>query len=130
MNSNYKVCAICQKCISNDEDSCRIREKGAAGINKKSDEIGDTLTVEAGNLVHVDCRRDYSKRTLNASGNSSIQHETVRTRLSATGFNYKTDCFFCGVTVTEWEKLNKKSSNVECKNCEVDKVCVRVFVMQ
>ena len=54
MNSNYKVCVICQKCISNNEDSCRIREKGAAGINKKSVEIGDTLTVEAGNLVHVD----------------------------------------------------------------------------
>ena len=119
------LCLICSLQIVNKKDAVLVKQKGADGINNASKLKGSTLIIEAGTSVHKSCRRDYTKYpTVTASSSfapdRNFENNLKKTRSSTGGFNFKSDCFLCGQTVTTKEKLLKKFSYVLCKNKEVD----------
>ena len=93
-----KSCAICNEHIVAGKEFCVIREKGANVINKASREKADKLVVEAGANVHVVCQKNDLKRD-----NDKSNPDTIFQRGTTGGFNFRKDCFLCGLTVTEWE---------------------------
>ena len=113
-----EVCPFCDEIILDSAKSTTIRKTGAEGINKKSLEIGEDLVVAEGTLVHTLCRQHHLKKT---KQNISSSSKNTNTRSSTGGFNFRTDCFLCGNSVTEREKNSKKVSLVVCKEKAVDK---------
>ena len=43
------------------EDSCEVHKKGADTINSVSDQLGDSVRVQVGDRVLVNCRKVISK---------------------------------------------------------------------
>ena len=60
MSLDCRICVFCQKQVQIDEDSVKIKSKGAEGIIKASS-IGreDVITVTAGVGVHKKGRMNY-----------------------------------------------------------------------
>jgi hypothetical protein len=90
------TCCICNEPIS-DGKSVVIREKGAKNINECSKLRNDVISVEAGDTLHQQCRKEYTNqkaikikcRELNELSNPD------RVLRSKEQFNYKDNCLFC-----------------------------------
>lgn len=113
---NQQICVICKKQLEKDE-FVNLGEKGSAGINKASEERGDTIITVAGQRVHKICRRDYclaqnilgSKRQATQPGEvQSIRRPLERKAESS--FSFKTDCFYCGTEIKFDEKKGATSA--------------------
>ena len=120
-------CKICKTSVG-EEITVKIGEKGAKGLNGKSQEYGDTLLVVTGDVIHVKCRADYVKRCpahLQDNGCGATA-STVKTRSSTGGFDFRKNCFICGVAVTVREMKNGQICNVQCKDREIDKAIFQI----
>ena len=121
-------CSFCETTVDDGRKSCIIHEKWAFGINKKSEDYGDSLNVAAGDIVHVKCRADYLKcAPSNLQTNApSTSASSVRTRSSTGGFDFRKNCFLCGLSVTEREHNYGSICKVLCKEKEIDKAMLQV----
>ncbi|MCP3852917.1 MAG: hypothetical protein GY694_22215, partial [Gammaproteobacteria bacterium] len=95
-------CPICNEDIYNDGKISKITEKGAEGINIASRRRGNDIVVEAGVNVHIACRKRYTdtRDIEKKEGADPPINLKKRTRNTESSFKNKTDCFFCGVTIT------------------------------
>jgi autonomous glycyl radical cofactor GrcA len=94
-NVQTEECVICRKPLGETE-IVTLRERGANGINEASLAKGSSLRVEAGQTVHIECRRKYTKHKSTASSGPSVSKSA---RLSGRKFVFKDHCLFCGNTV-------------------------------
>ena len=53
-------CFICKLSINDGRATVTLREKGARNINEFSKLRNDTKVAKSGDVVHQDCRRDYT----------------------------------------------------------------------
>ena len=112
-------CAICDLSLTN-EESVRLKKKGAAGVNSWAEKKGDCFRVAEGDIVHVKCRKDYTKvnpKQQNCPDSNSL---TANTRSLSTSFDVKQNCFLCGRLPTKKELANDVHY-ASCKNRELDK---------
>ena len=97
-------CAICTQPFNRTEKrpSSALGKKGCSRINQASIKRNDSITVVPGEKVHQDCRRKYcnpqqiakaTRQKESKAGTSSNKHVL---RSSEGGFNFRTDCLFCG----------------------------------
>lgn len=95
------MCVICQE-VTAKSDSATLGEKGANNINFSSRERGDTISAQAGDVVHVKCRKDYikpssikiSKRQAGQTSSKSPKKKRLRSGSGPT-FNLIKRCLFC-----------------------------------
>lgn len=93
-----KKCCICDKPISEGEETVTLRSKGSEGVNRASIERGSDLRTVAGDEVHVECRRIFCKPDSIAHDKASTS-ETLETGpglRSAKKFNFQEHCLYCG----------------------------------
>ncbi|CAC5400106.1 unnamed protein product [Mytilus coruscus] len=92
----------------------KLREEGSQGINKASREREDQILASAGQFVHQECRKLYtklteitkSKRQQNTLKESVTNIQNLR---SKSHFSYKDHCLFCG---KEAQKCKLKGNDV------------------
>ena len=103
-------CAICAKSVEDvdSEASVTLTQKGLNTLRQCSFDRSDVSLYEhlaadpSCVKVHVTCRRDYTnqKRISSVSDDASeLKHEVPikKLRSSCDSFNWKTDCFYCGM---------------------------------
>ena len=99
-NSTPNRCGICGQLLTS-SDSNKITKKGCDAINAASRERKDDVLVEEGDLVHTECRKNYththyiSKRKveLRNENPSPAKKKSLRSHHS---FDFRTQCLFCG----------------------------------
>ena len=52
-------CPLYKESIDSNQ-SVKLHQKGADGINKAAKSRSDSIYVNAGDAVHLECRRDYT----------------------------------------------------------------------
>ena len=134
------LCPLCEGSIDTSESSV-LAEKGATAINEASKTRGTSISVEAGNQVHVACRKTFTnkiylskienerRRTLQ----EKTEAETVVLRSRTPSFNFQESCFFCTTRINlhtthrkghEWYKVRTKdfeeSIKAVCKSRDDD----------
>ena len=81
-----------------------LTQKGAAGINEASSKRTDDVSVNPGEKVHQDCRRDYCKlqnikkalaQTADSQKNTVSEVKKIILRSAEQNFQFKTHCLFC-----------------------------------
>ena len=125
MNINHK-CKICDKLIEDQNDSVKLREKGAVGVNEASLLRGGNVSVTTGDFVHKSCRSSYINKKYFTHSKSQEQ-SCMNTRMHTKPFNFKTHCFLCTNAITVRNKQNREYSCVSCKNNHVDKAIEKAF---
>ena len=134
------LCPLCERSIDTSESSV-LAEKGATAINEASKTRGTSISVEAGNQVHVACRKTFTNKIYL----SKIENERRRTlqekteaekvvlRSRTPSFNFQECCFFCTTRINlhtthrkghEWYKVRTKdfeeSIKAVCKSRDDD----------
>ena len=111
-------CAICDLSLTDEESVC-LKRKGAAGVNSWAEKKGDCFRVAEGDIVHVKCRKEYTKvnpKQQNCPDSNSL---AANTRSLSTSFDFKQNCFLCGRLPTKKELAND-IHYASCKNRELD----------
>ena len=88
-------CGIYQEPLSNGKPIVTLQQKGSDGVNRASRLRGDSLQSEAGDKVHIDCRRIYCKPESTTNETSTQQQRN--TRSTQTTFAFPEHCLFCGL---------------------------------
>ena len=106
-------CVLCSKALSSG-DTVTLTGKGAAGINKASENQKSSLKVIAGQTVHISCRKDYTRNT-----SSAISPGGKRSTRSREHFSSKEHCVLCGQpailanTYKKYDVLRVRTANFE-----------------
>lgn len=89
-------CFICKLSINDGRATVTLREKGARNINEFSKLRNDTKVAKSGDVVHQDCRRDYTNAK--SVKQKELDYKTTENRVlrSQEQFNYRDNCLFCG----------------------------------
>ena len=93
------TCTICGEGFDDDRKTVTIGEKGASGVNKASDERGDSIHVQTGTILHVKCRLGYcNKKAIQSSLKRKREEppETRTLRSNVPSFRFADHCFLCG----------------------------------
>ena len=130
-----KVCKICNLGeVDDDEWVSSIREKGAAGLNRASDERNDGLLFAVGDSVHINCRRNYTNARKISSAiadicdiDHNISPKKTRSREGST-FHFQTNCFLCGTALNDRAIRDQDYVQVKCKKMEVDEAMEKAIV--
>lgn len=90
------ICCICNEPIS-DRQSVVIREKGAKHINECSKLRNDVIAVASGDVLHQDCRREYTNQKAIKIKCREPREPLTPNRIlrSKEQFNYRDNCLFC-----------------------------------
>ncbi|VDI60803.1 Hypothetical predicted protein, partial [Mytilus galloprovincialis] len=91
-------CFICKLSINDGRATVTLREKGARNINEFSKLRNDTKVAKSGDVVHQDCRRDYTNAKSVKQKEIELDYKTTENRVlrSQKQFNYRDNCLFCG----------------------------------
>jgi hypothetical protein len=67
-----ETCIFCHKLLENGESTVKLGRKGCDNMNKISSENDNEISTSPGQIVHQDCRRDYtSSRSTRWTTNST-----------------------------------------------------------
>ena len=104
------ACKICNEVENNDSNNwvC-IREKGAKSLNSASRKRGVQTEFYSGDWLHKRCRCDYiSEYYINLNNTSNYEQDNLsrRTWSFSSSFDFRSNCFLCGRSISEREKRN------------------------
>ena len=113
------ACKICNEVENNDSNNwgC-IREKGAKSLNSASNS-GVQTKFYSGDWLHKRCRCDYiSEYYINVNNTSNYEQDNLsrRTRSFSLSFDFRSNFFLCGRSISEQEKRN--GSNIVFVLCK------------
>ena len=96
------TCSICKGTLSDGRETVKIGEKGARNINCCREKRNDSILVKNGDVLHKDCRRDYTntKSIKSVEKKNSDPKTPNRALRSKEQFAYKENCLFCGLEAT------------------------------
>ena len=103
-------CAICNEYIKDRKKASVLESKGCDSLTEASKKRGTTLNVTVGDLVHQDCRRQYTNPNVIKRESSAITQENFSRRHRSVDpqFSFSPNCYFCGQEAT----LNGKKKDV------------------
>ena len=118
--SHDRLCIFCNSALDNGQATSVLGKKGCETINIYSSERNSSISVKPGQSVHRECRCVYCHpQTANSKVNSSpISTEHTYLRSSVTSFNFRRDCFYCGESITDYDKKRKLVSCVMTKGAQ------------
>lgn len=92
-----ETCKLCKQAVGT-LDVVTLTEKGATGINNASKERKSQLSVIKGQVVHVHCRKEYTKRQNinNAVAEFPIYVPSTPKLRSDQTFSFRNNCLICG----------------------------------
>ena len=92
------LCPLCKEPIGTDRPSVQVGEKGCKTIRSANEHNPAKLTINAGELVHISCRKKFT-RSVNDKKNSVCSNDKhkILLRSEAPNFDFKSRCLFCGV---------------------------------
>lgn len=114
------VCFICDKVLNNDvEKVTTVREKGLKTFiessKKRKDDHHVQLSKKSAVEVHEKCRKNYNDVKMITAYLKKVEEgrEQVQRRSTEPPFNFKTQCFMCGLVITPefMEQQRKKKAN-------------------
>ncbi|KAH3838444.1 hypothetical protein DPMN_111853 [Dreissena polymorpha] len=109
-------CRICKRQFDNNAKAVKLSEKGCHGINEASEKRNDSLRVESGQFVHVECRKTYCNPNYIKRDNRNVQEKLNTSppftplRSKTDKFSYKEHCLYCGQSVID--KGRKRTCDV------------------
>ena len=107
-----EVCVICNQSLSDGQPTVELRTKGSEGVNKASKARGSDVTTEAGQRVHVQCRKEFiNPKRIASDIDKSIglpQQPSFALRSESLCFRFNEHCLFCGTTAQPELKLKGK----------------------
>ena len=114
VHQDEPTCVLCRKHVKDDENRVTLREKGSKSINATSKQCGDSINTVVGQIVHVDCRRDYvNRKRIESSKRESndVEHGASKKRMLRSGeqFSFDAHCVFCG-NGAMWKRTTKESA--------------------
>ncbi|XP_053398129.1 uncharacterized protein LOC123551553 [Mercenaria mercenaria] len=109
-------CKICHQQIEGQAKAVKLSQKGCDGINDACDKRNDSLHVQPGDYVHVECRKHYcnpncikrdtrESKVINDSPLSPLRSKNVK-------FSYKEHCLYCGQPVADVKGTKRKRGDV------------------
>ena len=104
-------CCLCFESTPNGKPVVTLTSKSSDGVNRASQERGNSLKCNSGDVVHVDCRRWYTKPDNIARDKKCPDQRTDRKNelRSANWFNFQDHCLFCGQPA----KFDKKRKDTD-----------------
>ena len=114
IHQDEPTCVFCRKHVKDDENCVTLRDKGSKSINATSKQFDDSINTVVGQIVHVDCRRDYvNKWCIEARkrGSNNVEHGASKKRMlrSSEHFSFDVHCVFCG-NGAMWKGRRKESA--------------------
>ena len=97
MRASQENCPLCDKELG-DEEGVVIGEKGAEGVNRASNERGDSILVAAGTELHKRCQMNYINKKKISLYNKAKLHPpppAKRARVSVGPYDSRMHCVFC-----------------------------------
>ena len=104
MRASQENCPLCDKELG-DEEGVVIGEKGAEGVNRASNERGNSILVTAGTELHKRCRMNYINKKQISLYNKAKLHPPPpakrSARVSMGPYESRMHCVFCGNEVVK-----------------------------
>ena len=113
-----QLCALCNDLLG-DGETVTLRQKGVHGIQKAAADRNETVNVEPGQKVHIECRRRYTNPNIISIKRKITGEPPVKADLrSGKVFSFKDDCLFCGRSINETnrQKIYKEYFLVRTKD--------------
>ena len=108
VHQDEPTCVLCRKHVKDDENRVSLREKGSKSINATSKQCGDSINTVVGQIVHVDCRRDYvNKKRIESSKRESndVEHGASKKRMLRSSEQFLLRCSLC--VLRQWGHVEK-----------------------
>ena len=108
------ICPFCKESLQNGKDTVSLKEAGIKTVNASSVRRGVDLLVSTGDVVHVECRRNFTneknikifcRKRQEDNPNAVEGLVSIKRRSQGSHFSFATHCFFCENSVSE-KKLN------------------------
>ena len=103
-----KFCILCEPTGNNTFGKAVCVTRGLKKIietsTSRGDNIKELLKTQTSIVVHVKCRKDYTRRTDSTSKKVDGTHETRR------GFDFKSQCIFCEENVYDEVKKFRRQT--------------------
>lgn len=136
-----QFCFICTKLLSSSE--CVTVERGMKTLIdasiQRGDEFTDYLKNEKSVTIHVQCRKQYTRKSTIAAAKRQHEEESAstskkspprtRARVSESYFSFKNCCLFCGDKLNE-EYEKKQAQRSRRKICKVTTLSFKDSVMK
>ena len=107
-------CVFCGQPFSSIVSTVCLQEKGAQAINACSQIRNENISLKSGQTVHQNCRRSYCHPTNIAKVTKSLSDNDInigcKRRSSEQAFNFKTDCLFCGMYISD--NIKKRGTEI------------------
>ena len=94
-------CVFCDDSLSDGQPTSKLRKKGCDGIKDAATSHESEKPVVPGQLVHVNCRKEYTKdQSIEAHKRKHPKKDVTShctTRSGESEFIYEKHCLFCGL---------------------------------